>query len=162
METKKCFKCGEVKALSFFYKHPQMAGGRVNKCKECNKIDVRTNRADKIDYYKEYDKRRAMTSNRVIMREEYAKTEDGMAAYKRARDKWQKNNPIKKAASQIVNNAVRDGRLEKPSRCECCGSRPERLHGHHDDYAFPMVVRWICPGCHSKWHRENGEGANAH
>lgn len=40
---KQCFKCSEIKDLTDFYKHPQMPDGRVNKCKECNKNDVKEN-----------------------------------------------------------------------------------------------------------------------
>ena len=141
---KQCFKCGEVRNLSDFYKHPQMSDGHVNKCKECNKRDVRENRKDKVEYYREYDSRRNMLPQRV-----------------EAKKNWREKNPIKRAAQIMVGNAVRDGRLYKGKSCEGCGQSPKRLHGHHDDYAYPLIVRWLCPKCHFKWHKEHGEGKNA-
>ncbi|MDD3443188.1 MAG: hypothetical protein PHW89_07990 [Sulfurimonas denitrificans] len=46
---KKCFKCGIDKELDEFYIHKQMLDGRLNKCKECTKKDVKDNQT-------EYDK----------------------------------------------------------------------------------------------------------
>ena len=157
---KQCFKCGEVKPLGQFYKHPRMADGRVNKCKECNKLDVRENRARKVEHYRDYDKRRAMAAHRVEMRARYAQTQAGKAARDRSAKRWAEKHVIRRAASHMVNNAVRDGRLEKSSKCEQCGASNCRIHGHHDDYAFPLSVRWLCPRCHMAWHRENGAAAN--
>ncbi len=38
---KKCFKCSEVKELSEFYKHKDMTGGYLGKCKDCTKKDTK-------------------------------------------------------------------------------------------------------------------------
>ena len=156
---KQCFKCKEEKELSEFYKHPQMADGHVNKCRECNKRDVRDNRADKVEYYRAYDKKRVKDDPRVLARiKRYAASPEGKASGSRAKKAWGVRNSIKKGASTIVTNAVRDGRLFKPDTCEECGAIPSRLHGHHNDYAFALVVRWLCPLCHKRWHDENGPG----
>lgn len=156
---KQCFKCGEIKPLSAFYKHPKMPDGHVNKCKECNKRDVRENRAAKIDYYREYDRSRANNPDRVEARAEYQKTEPGKASMRASKAKYIQSNMIKRSATFIVNNAIKSGRLIKQYSCSKCGAGG-RIHGHHDDYAFPLVVRWLCSRCHAKWHKENGPGAN--
>ena len=137
---KTCFKCGAEKPLSAFYKHPKMADGRVNKCKECNKADVRANRADKVEYYREYDRERG---NRLP---------PGYQSEYRA------SYPAKYKAKNAVGNAVRDGKLLREP-CEVCGER-RNVHGHHDDYAKPLDVRWLCAAHHRQWHTENGEAPN--
>ena len=120
-----------------------MADGHVNKCKDCNKKDVRDNRKKHIEYYREYDCARG---NR-----------QGSSYVRSYRDEY----PMKYAAHKLVGNAVRDGRIKKPESCESCGSNHRSIHGHHDDYANPLQVRWLCPSCHKIWHNENGEPPNA-
>lgn len=138
---KKCFKCGEVKDLSAFYKHPRMADGHLNKCKECNKRDAIRTRKAKIDHYREYDRKRG---NRLTS--EYHK--------ERA-----KKFPKKARAKRMVAYHVRAGNLSRKP-CEVCRTT-EHIHAHHDDYDKPLEVRWLCAAHHHQWHAENGEGANA-
>ena len=65
---KRCFKCNAVKPLSDFYKHPRMADGHLNKCKECAKRDVHQNRDEKRDYYILYDRMRNDDPERTAAR----------------------------------------------------------------------------------------------
>ena len=66
-----CFKCGKEKDLDEFYKHPQMPDGHVNKCKECNKQDVKANYGKKSEQYREYDKHRQRHSRTRIFNHRY-------------------------------------------------------------------------------------------
>ncbi len=64
---KECFKCLVEKPLDDFYKHPKMADGHLNKCKDCTKNDTKSNYNSKKDYYKEYDKKRQKQDiNRIL------------------------------------------------------------------------------------------------
>lgn len=137
--TKVCFKCGAEKPLTDFYKHPKMSDGHVNKCKECNKKDVRDNRKDKVEYYREYDSSRGNRQDASYMRE------------------YRQKYPKKYAAHMLVNNQVREGKLLK-GVCEICCS--EVTVAHHDDYDFPLQVRWLCQAHHVQWHKKNGPGLN--
>lgn len=153
--VKTCFKCDIEKPITEFYRHPMMADGRLNKCKECTKQDVRKNRADNLEYYRAFDRARADDQKRVQARRRYAKSPAGIAAAERAKSKWTTKHNRKRKAQIYVGNAVRDGRLDKEP-CEVCGST-DRIHGHHDDYSKPLDVRWLCPKHHGLVHRQINE-----
>lgn len=140
MRFKKCFKCGAEKPLTEFYKHRKMSDGHLNKCKECTKKDTTKNRWDNISEKREYDRERGNRQD-----PEYLKS-------------WRNKFPVKYKAHNSLNNALRDGKIEK-SPCEICGN--EKSVAHHDDYNKPLSVRWLCQAHHKQWHRDNGEGLNA-
>ena len=158
--SKDCFKCGVHKPLSEFYKHKKMADGHLNKCKECTKKDTKENILKNHDYYREYDKNRANLPHRVQARSNYSQTPEGRIAAGRAKRKWCDSNLIKRSASVMVNNAIRDGKIIKRYSCEECAIDNVRICGHHDDYSQPLVVRWLCSKCHCDWHKKHGEGLN--
>lgn len=141
---KKCFKCGSVKPVDEFYKHKMMADGRLNKCKECTKIDVRSNRIDKIDYYRKYDETRYKEDPSVKQR------------ISRFTKQYRIDNPEKYNAHNMVSLAVRMGRLIKPDECTMCGkfTAKRKMHGHHEDYSKPLDVVWLCAACHSTKHEK--------
>ena len=141
MESKRCFKCGEIKPLTEFYKHSGMADGYLNKCKDCSKKDSINNRNKNIDKYREYDRKRGNRQDKSYIKE------------------YRKKYPKKHKAQNLVNNNVRNGNLHKEPCC-ICGSN-KNIVAHHDDYDKPLNVRWMCQACHVSWHKKNGEGANA-
>ena len=157
--SKTCFKCQIHQPLTEFYKHKQMADGHLNKCKTCAKKDTKDNIAKNPDYYREYDMQRANLPHRVEARLKYSQTENGKEKLRKGKRKWESTNIIKKAASTLIGNAVKYGKILKPRECSECG-KTGKIHGHHDDYAFPMVVRWLCSPCHRSWHKINGEALN--
>ncbi len=134
---KTCFKCKGTKPFAEFYKHIAMADGRLNKCKECAKSDVKANRLARLEQCAEYER---MRFTRPERREQM----------KRCAAKRRLNRPVRDRAGYITRNAVRDGRLvRKP--CEVCGTT-ERVQAHHDDYSKPLEVRWLCFVHHRQAH----------
>ena len=160
IDGKMCSKCNEYKSYADFYRHSGMADGFLNKCKECAKEDARQNRDENIERYREYDRNRGKLDHRKEVVAKYAKTEEGKLAHRKAREKWTASNLIKRAAAVIVGNAVKNKKLVKKDYCENCGVSGVRIHGHHDDYAKPLEVRWLCSKCHCAWHKEHGAGLN--
>lgn len=60
-----------------------------------------------------------------------------------------KKNREKQRAHWKVRDAIKTGRLA-PQPCEKCGE--QKASAHHDDYNFPLKVRWLCHRCHMSWH----------
>jgi len=62
-------------------------------------------------------------------------------------------------ARKAVRDAIAAGLLV-PQPCEMPGCNNEYAVAHHDDYAKPLEVRWLCPSHHLRWHSQNGPGKN--
>lgn len=95
------------------------------------------------------DRRRERMQNReaVIARERNVKRKSG-------------RDPKKEKARQLVADAISRGAMIRGA-CERCGVTELRshddartlIHAHHDDYAEPLTVRWLCVHCHALLHR---------
>jgi hypothetical protein len=142
MKPYKC-ECGENSPENFY---PTFKGI----CKKCHAERVRNNRSANSEYYREYDRTRALQPKRVRARKTYSKTVAGREAHRRAHIAWIERNGLKRAAHILVGNAIRGGNLVKLP-CEKCGSK--KAQAHHDDYAKPLNVRWLCTKHHREVHR---------
>jgi len=144
---KTCFKCEIEKPFSDFYKHSAMKDGYLGKCKECTKNDSNKHRADNLESCQEYDRKRANLPHRVALRKEVTKTwvEDGRQAESQKR--YKEKYPEKHHARIALNNALRDGRIIRPTKCSKC-RLTAKLEAHHTDYSNPLDVQWLCNACH--------------
>lgn len=138
IRSKECFKCKTVKPLSEFYKHPKMADGHVNKCKECNKNDVTSNRNKHIERIRAYDRARGKIPERVK-----ANTEINRA--------WRAEDKRRQLGHIAVARAIRNGSLVRLP-CIRCGEA--KSLAHHEDYDKPLDVMWLCQPCHKQRHKE--------
>lgn len=144
-----CFKCHRGFPISEFYRHPRMHDGTLGKCKECT-------RTDSAETY------RAKVATMAGRESERRRGRDKYYRLYSEGPNWtspEAPQDVKDDAHTALGNAVRDGRIRKPSTCSQCRKRTpsRRLHGHHPDYYEPLDVRWLCSTCHRKEHATHPE-----
>jgi hypothetical protein len=147
MNTKKCFKCGAVKPIDEFNRHPEMGDGHLNKCKSCVG-----------KYLKRYYKKKRKDSTWLAKERDRCRIKaKGYGTKYLSKDRSKYVNRFKKQATTAVAHAIERGRMEKPDRCSRCGKkdRPRKIHAHHDDYKKRLIVEWLCSECHGKVHRKS-------
>lgn len=159
LDEKKCFKCGEVKPLTEFYAHKQMADGHLNKCKECTKKYINEYRAENLEAVNAYDsaRYRGFFVHKRSASRPMCVTDIPHLPRSARGELTEAERAQRKSATVAVNNAVRDGRLVKPvlcSRCDEPAMGRQRIEAHHEDYAKPLDVVWLCTGCHKLADRE--------
>lgn len=145
---KVCIACGGEFGLGEFYVHPAMADGHLGKCKSCCKEQATARRQNKLEEVRAYDRRRGKLPHRLKQNREYlAANPEKKRRYIKT---YQQKYPEKAKAVRTLNNAVRDGRIQKQP-CEVCGSKESQAH--HDDYLKPLEVKWLCDSHHKERHR---------
>lgn len=96
-------------------------------------------------------KRRALTNPAVQAYDRArAKRPEKKAALAKNSKLWRQQHPEAYHAHIALNNALRDGKIEK-GPCAICGAT-EHIHGHHKDYSKPLEVTWLCAKCHHRIH----------
>lgn len=76
----------------------------------------------------------------------YRKTPNGKKKTHDAIRAYQKRDHNKVKARQAVLQ------LERPDRCSDC-DKIGPVDGHHENYAKPLEVVWLCRQCHATKHR---------
>jgi hypothetical protein len=158
MKMKTCKKCGHTgpDGQDFYSSR--------NDCKECVKARARGHRIENIDAIREYDRNRPnakMRSKKSVQknREKYKSDPAFKARILKSQAKWLSANKQKRKAHIIVGNAIRSGVLV-PLPCEACRTT-EAVDAHHEDYRFPLDVRWLCKKHHMARHKEINEAMRA-
>jgi hypothetical protein len=125
-----CKSCSTEKASTDFYV------GVGSRCKTCHKAAMKIRRLTN-PAVQEYDRDRAKT----LERKQHMNS---------VSIKWRKEHPEAYKAHNALNNALRDGRIQKQP-CGVCGTE-KNVHGHHSDYSRPLDVKWLCAKCHHRIH----------
>jgi hypothetical protein len=116
-----------------------MADGHLNKCKICCRFQAKHYRI--IPSYREKIRTRDWTRFQAVK---------GTSRLIELQRRRRAHYPERYKARNLVNNAIRDGRLIREP-CEICG---EKAEAHHPDYQKPLEIRWLC----FKHHRELKHG----
>ena len=93
-----------------------------------------------------------LRSSRKRSRNPERKRQQAARAARLLRDPMHRPRILARAA---LRWAVRSGRIVRQP-CQRCGEA--RAEGHHDDYAKPFEVRWLCGACHRSEHQRRIEG----
>ncbi len=135
----RCGRCGLFFQRGNFYKNNRTILGIKNQCKACHiEGSIRTR-----------DIKKTREANKIYARAKRIKDPEAVRAMERKRVRV-KDDRVE--ARSILNDAVKSGKILKPSDCSSCGHHG-RITGHHQDYSKPLEVEWLCYECHGKEHR---------
>jgi len=141
VEVFKCGRCSAFFPKTGFYRKKRTLLGITWECRACHsKTSVASRDKDRARARDAEYMRRARQRDPLKFRER-----ERLAARRRPRNE-------RTTARQLLNAAVRTGRISKPTECRRCGN-VSRLNGHHHDYSKPLDVEWLCNRCHGKEHR---------
>jgi len=153
-----CCKCSKK-----FDPKPWQVLNHHHICKSCRNVHARKYSKSEImkKYRKEYRqtekakkylKEYRSTDKFKKSKKDYVQTEEAKKYRSRAGKKYraQEHVKIKIRARQAVHRALKSGTLVKQP-CEVCQSKDSQAH--HEDYAKPLEVCWLCMDHHKERHR---------
>lgn len=149
--TKSCICCRKDLPISSYYRHPRMADGHLNKCKECVIAYQSKRLAAKLATLegRMAERERGREKYHRLYRHQTPKTPPKAERLKLYRERAKASG--KRQARNAVNNAIRNCRLTRLPCADCGNSKSE---AHHPDYSKPLEVVWLCHPCHMRIHRK--------
>ena len=60
--------------------------------------------------------------------------------------------PERIRAREMVQKALKSGRLKRNNVCQKCKGTDFECEAHHKDYNQPLKVVWLCKKCHRELH----------
>ena len=134
--TRICIRCKREKFRTEFHRSAFTPSGYNNICRACRPA-----------YDREASARVRADPIRLAAHRRMRAT---IAARRRRTLRNDPDRLRREAARQMVAAAVLGGYLMRQP-CEVCGAA--RVDAHHDDYAKPLKVRWLCRAHHSALHK---------
>lgn len=137
---KRCTSCGHQRERAEFHRVRASKDGRDSRCKPCKapiELAYRRKHAEK---------------KRRLSKEWRLNNPERVAAHQKIRER---KFPEKHRARRILKEAVKYGKVEKPTVCPRCGVDEVpavEMHAHHHDYSKPLEIEWVCRSCHNKEH----------
>jgi hypothetical protein len=136
---KRCNRCGVVKLYEDFYRYAPAKDGLQRVCKPCH---IEANRRSALRHPETRAAAAARRPREARLARSYA---------------WKAANRDKVRAHDKVLKALRSGKLTRPDRCERCGDEERQIVAHHEDFARPLDVVWLCVPCHCQRLLERAE-----
>lgn len=133
---KLCPRCRRSLTLASFHLNRAAPDRHCQICKVCACKKTRQNRDANLARFRKYDRERSGSLDRRV-------AETARRARQRASDSQRLR------AREIAAWAIKQGDLVR-GKCEKC--RSQFAEAHHDNYAKPLSVRWLCRRHHLEHH----------
>jgi len=118
----------------------------------------KNNERDRLKRLNNPEKYRILSRNKYWRNREKHKLKinrylhDNKESVKKQQKNYRFTFPEKTKARYLYSVEIKKGNV-KNLPCENCGTL--KTHAHHDDYNFPLKVRYLCSKHHHEFHREH-------
>jgi hypothetical protein len=162
---KTCSECGKSLPLNKFYRRGK--GCRRADCAKCSLLKTQRYRGTSKGRVSARAASKRWTNKNLekvkVMQRSYKQSPKGKLVLLESQRKFRRSakgkeaireyvqrNKIKVRAHRAVADAIRSGRLKR-GKCIVKGCR-RPAQGHHEDYAKPLDVVWLCDKHHKEYH----------